>query len=904
VSETEQKTYDPNAIEPKWQRYWEVNNTFKTTNSGKEKIYVLDMFPYPSGSGLHVGHPLGYTATDIYSRYKRMKGFDVLHPMGFDAFGLPAEQHAVATGEHPAILTKRNCQNFVQQLKRIGLSYDWDREVATCTPDYYHWTQWIFLKLYNSWFDDKAQKARLIEELPIPEDVKKQGPLAVQAYQAEQRLAYYADAMVNWCPALGTVLANEEVIDGKSERGGYDVIRKPMKQWILRITKYSERLISELDEIDWPEAIKEQQRNWIGRKTGTEITFSVAGSNEPIVAFTTRPDTLFGVTFFVIAPEHPLVELLTTDEQSSKVKEYCEAAARMSDFDRTFENRKKTGVFTGGYVLNPINQERVPVYVGDYVLSSYGTGAVMGVPAHDARDFEFARTLGIAIRPVIAPTGQSEKVQAAVQGGEMAWTEAGSMVPSDAAVALELQLEGISNADAGERITSWLEKRRVGVRVVNYKLRDWLFSRQRYWGEPIPIVHWEDGTVTSLSEGDLPLILPQVEDYKPSDSGESPLAKAKEWLEVVDPKTGRRGKRETNTMPQWAGSCWYYLRFIDPRNPKVGWDPQLEKKWMPVDLYVGGAEHAVLHLLYARFWHKVLYDLGHVSTKEPFKKLYNQGMVQSFAYKDKRGALVPVDLVKEDDSGAPIHTQTGEKLERLVAKMSKSLKNVYSTDDVIAEYGADTMRTYLMFMGPLDSSRPWDPKAISGNARFLRRSFNLVAGGSETGFREVVSEEVEAPAIKKALNKAIKKISEDLEGLHFNTPISTMMELLNTIGDKPVSKDTLQKFTLLLCPFAPHLAEELWERLGHTSSCALAPWPVFDPAHVVDDVVTVVIQIGGKKRATIDVPPSIAEAELKAKVVEAMEGSPYKVSAADRFITVFNPGTKVPRLVNVITVAG
>ena len=893
--------YDPKTIEPKWQSFWDEHKTFKTQDRGREKAYVLDMFPYPSGAGLHVGHPLGYTATDIYSRYKRMKGFDVLHPMGFDAFGLPAEQHAVNTGEHPAILTEKNCQNFVRQLKKIGLSYDWDREVATCTPDYYKWTQWIFLRLYNSWFDDASQRARPIEELPIPADVKARGALAVQEYQAQHRLAYYADAMVNWCPALGTVLANEEVIDGKSERGGFDVIRKPMKQWMLRITKYSERLITELDEIDWPEAIKEQQRNWIGRKTGTEITFTVAGTGSPLVAFTTRPDTLFGVTFFVVAPEHPLVDELTTAEQRSAVTEYCEHAARMSDFDRTFETRKKTGVFTGGFVVNPITGEKVPVYVGDYVLISYGTGAVMGVPAHDARDFEFAQTMKLPVKAVIVPAEGDEKLRTAVESGEECWTETGIMLPNPSPEAVNLKLEGISNKDAGEKITTWLEHRGIGKRVVNYKLRDWLFSRQRYWGEPIPIVHWDDGTVTSLKDSELPLVLPSVADYKPSEGGESPLAKATEWLEVTDPTTGKKGRRETNTMPQWAGSCWYYLRFIDPKNSERGWDPSAEKKWMPVDLYVGGAEHAVLHLLYSRFWHKVLFDLGHVSTREPFKKLYNQGMVQSFAFKDKRGALVAVDLVKEDESGTPVHIQTGEKLERLVAKMSKSLKNVYSTDDVIAQYGADVMRTYLMFMGPLDTSRPWDPKAINGNARFLRRSFNLVVGGKESGFRDVVGADTEAPEIKKALNKAIKKIGEDLEALHFNTPISTLMELLNTIGDKPVSKDTLEKFTLILCPFAPHLAEELWERLGNSAPASLAPWPVFDPAQVVDDVVTVVIQVLGKKRATIEVSPAIAEGDLKSAVIAAMEGTAYKVSGSDRFITVYNPGTTIPRLVNVIT---
>ncbi len=900
MSENDSTTYDPKSIEPKWQAYWDNHKTFKTTDGGREKVYVLDMFPYPSGAGLHIGHPLGYTATDIYSRYKRMKGFDVLHPMGFDAFGLPAEQHAVNTGEHPAIITHKNCQTFVEQMKKIGFSYDWDREIATCDADYYHWTQWIFLRLYNSWFDDAAQRARPIEELPIPDSIRGQGELAVQGYQAEHRLAYYADAMVNWCPALGTVLANEEVIDGKSERGNHDVVRKPMKQWMLRITKYSERLISELDDIDWPEAIKEQQRNWIGKKTGTEIVFAVSGSDKKIVAFTTRPDTLFGVTFLVVAPEHPLLEELTTAGQQSKVSEYREAAARMSDFDRTFENRKKTGVFTGGYVINPINQEKVPVYVGDYVLASYGTGAVMGVPAHDSRDFEFARTLNLPIRPVLAPSHKLAELTAAVCAGEVAWTEEGSMLPSLAPVAKELGLEGLVNTEAGERITSWLERAQLGTRVVNYKLRDWLFSRQRYWGEPIPIIHWQDGTVTSLSDAELPLVLPKVEDYKPSDGGESPLAKATEWLEVRDPKTGKVGRRETNTMPQWAGSCWYYLRFIDPKNDSAAWDPGLEKKWMPVDLYVGGAEHAVLHLLYARFWHKVLFDLGYVSTREPFKKLYNQGMIQSHAFKDRRGAIIAVDLVEEDETGAARRKDTGEPLERIVAKMSKSLKNVINPDDVIDLYGADTLRTYLMFMGPLDAARPWDSKAISGNVRFLRRVFAFVTGGRSTGTRDVVALDAEAIDVKRAVHKAIKKVGEDIEALHFNTPISTLMELINYISEKPVSKETLEHFTRILAPYAPHVCEELWERLGHATSVGLADWPTYDPALVVDNVVTVVIQILGKKRATIEVSPSIADGELHAAVVEAMRDTPYKVGLEDRFITVYNPGTKVPRLVNVI----
>lgn len=898
--DNEQKGYNPQSIEPKWQKFWENNKSFKTTESGKQKVYVLDMFPYPSGSGLHVGHPLGYTATDIYSRFKRMKGFDVLHPMGYDAFGLPAEQHAVNTGEHPAAITEKNCANFTSQLKKIGLSYDWDREVKTCTPDYYKWTQWIFLRLYNSWFDPSLNKARPIEELPIPQDVKEKGQLAVQAYQAEHRLAFYADAMVNWCPALGTVLANEEVINGLSERGNHEVIRKPMKQWMLRITKYSERLISELEGIDWPEAIKEQQRNWIGRKTGAEIVFSLVGSDEKLVAFTTRPDTLFGVTFFVVAPEHQLVDQITTPEQVSAVRAYREAASKMSDFDRTFENRKKTGVFTGEYVENPINGAQVPVYVGDYVLVSYGTGAVMGVPAHDVRDFEFARMFSIPVKPVLVPQTAKPGVVESIKAGEISWTEEGIMLPEESAVGKELQLSGVSNKEAGDRITSWLERAGRGSLVVNYKLRDWLFSRQRYWGEPIPIVHWEDGTTTSLTDQELPLVLPQVEDYKPSDGGESPLAKATEWLNVVDPKTGKKGRRETNTMPQWAGSCWYYLRFIDPHNSEQGWSPDLEKKWMPVDLYVGGAEHAVLHLLYSRFWHKVLFDLGYVSTREPFQKLFNQGMVQSFAFKDSRGALVPSDLAVEDSSGVWKNSKTGEVLERIVAKMSKSLKNVVTTDEVISAYGADTLRTYLMFMGPLDTGRPWDPKAISGNVRFLRRAYAFVTANKDAGYRDVVPSESESLDVKKAINKAVKKVGEDIESLAFNTPISTMMELLNVIGDKPVSKDTLEKFALILCPFAPHLGEELWERLGNKTSASLAAWPEFDPAHVVDDLVTVVIQIAGKKRATVEVAPNIEEAALKAKVIEAMAGTAYKVSVESRFITVFNPGTKIPRLVNVI----
>jgi leucyl-tRNA synthetase len=893
VSDNEQKGYTPQVFEPKWQKFWEEQRTFKTGDTGRPKVYVLDMFPYPSGAGLHVGHPLGYTATDIYSRYKRMRGFDVLHPMGFDAFGLPAEQHAVNTGEHPGVLTEKNCQNFTRQLKRIGLSYDWDRELATCTPDYYKWTQWIFLRLYNSWFDDRMQKARPIEELPIPAEVKERGELALQEYRAQHRLAYYADAMVNWCPALGTVLANEEVINGRSERGNHEVIRKPMKQWMLRITKYSERLLSELAEIDWPESIKEQQRNWIGRSEGVNFKQRIKDLNIEFEVYDSIPQTFLAQTFTVIAPEHELIPTLVKGtDREREVLEFVEQikAKRLSrrhDFDQEME-----GIFTGRYVDNPFGTGDLPLWIASYVVADYGTG-IVNCSAHDERDFQFAKKYNIPLRCALLPDDPA--LAEKVKNFETFYREPNGILQSPDPA------KGMRWHEGRQTVIDYIVENGLGRRQVNYKLRDWLFSRQRYWGEPIPIIHWEDGTTTSLTDGELPLVLPQVADYKPSESGESPLAKATEWLNVIDPKTGKKGRRETNTMPQWAGSCWYYLRFIDPKNSQSGWDHELEKRWMPVDLYVGGAEHAVLHLLYARFWHKVLYDLGYVSTKEPFKKLFNQGMVQSFAFKDDRGALVPVDMVKEDENGAFIHTQTGQKLERLVAKMSKSLKNVYSTDDVIEEYGADTMRTYLMFMGPLDSSRPWDPKAISGNARFLRRSFNLVTGGKDSGCRDdLVSSEIESSEIKKVLNKAIKKVGEDLEALAFNTPISTMMELLNAIGDKPVSKDTLEKFTLILCPFAPHLAEELWERLGNRAPASLAPWPAYDPALVVDDLVTVVIQVAGKKRATIEVPPSTDDETLKRCVIEAMAATAYPAKASDRFITVYNPGTKIPRLVNVI----
>jgi leucyl-tRNA synthetase len=886
--------YKALEIEKKWQEFWDRNNTFKVSDKSDKKLYVLDMFPYPSGAGLHIGHPLGYTGTDIFSRYKRLQGYQVLHPMGYDAFGLPAEQHAINTGEHPANITKKNCANFTKQLKQLGFSYDWSREIATCDPDYYKWTQWIFLKIYNSWFDEKLQKARPIEELPIPNEIKAKGEKAICDYQAEYRLAYIADAMVNWCPALGTVLANEEVIDGKSERGGHDVIRKPMRQWLLRITKYSERLLNELENIEWPENIKEQQRNWIGKKKGAEIEFQLENKDLSLRAFTTRPDTLFGVTFFVISPEHPLVQEVTSAEYKTQVENYIEASAKLSDLARTMDNREKTGQFTGSYVVNPISKDKVPLYIGDYVLMSFGTGAVMGVPAHDERDFEFAKKFNLPIKPVIAP--KEDKIRAKIISGELCWTEAGEMLPCDFQIASELKLLGKSNEEAQNLITNWLEVNSKGKGVVNYRLRDWLFSRQRYWGEPIPIVHWSDGTISAISENELPLTLPEVKDYKPSDGGESPLAKAKDWLDVTCPKTGKKGRRETNTMPQWAGSCWYYLRFIDPHNSERGWDPELEKHWMPVDWYVGGAEHAVLHLLYSRFWHKVLFDLGYVSTNEPFQKLFNQGMLVSFAYKDNRGALIPVDEVEEQSENIFVHKKTGQKVERITAKMSKSLKNVVNPEDVISKYGADTLRVYLMFMGPLEAMKTWDDKAITGCNRFIKKSFSFIS----SKLNELVSEEQESKEAKQLLHQTIHKVTESLDTIRFNTAVSHLMEFVNNVSSLNVSKKTLKDFTIMLSPLAPHVAEEMWNVLGNNESVVKANWPSCDPQLLQKDQVTLVVQIAGKKRATIDVATTISDDQIRDSVVKLMSGTNYEVKPVDKFITVRDKKSGVPKLVNII----
>lgn len=759
----EQQGYNPQAIEPKWQAYWDAKKTFKVLeNSDKPKFYALDMFPYPSGAGLHVGHPEGYTATDIVSRFKRMRGFNVLHPMGWDAFGLPAEQYALDTGNDPREFTKKNIDTFRRQIKSLGFSYDWDREISTTDPEYYKWTQWIFIQLYN------------------------------------KGLAYVDEVPVNWCPALGTVLANEEVIDGLSERGNHPVIRKPMRQWILKITEYAERLLEDLEELDWSESIKDMQRNWIGKSTGAEVQFAIDGyDEESLTVFTTRPDTLFGATYCVLAPEHELVHQITTGDQAAAIKEYQEKASRKSDLERTDLAKDKTGVFTGAYAVNPVNGVKVPIWIADYVLGGYGTGAIMAVPGHDQRDWEFAKQFDLPIIEV-------------VQGGDVekeAYAGDGEHVNSGPINGMNIE-QGISH------MIAWLTQNGKGRGKVTYRLRDWLFSRQRYWGEPIPILHLEDGTMKPVPVDQLPLLLPQVDEIKPSGTGESPLANVSEWVNTIDPETGMKARRETNTMPQWAGSCWYYLRFIDPSNDKEFCSHELQQQWLPVDLYIGGAEHAVLHLLYARFWHKVLYDLGFVHTKEPFHKLVNQGMI------------------------------LGENME----KMSKSRGNVVNPDDIVSDQGADTLRIYEMFMGPLEATKPWNTTGVDGIYRYLNRVWRLfVDENGQINAKISVDETLGSDAFKRTWHRTIKKITEDFEALRFNTAISQMMIFVNeAYKTERLPLEAMKNFVQMLSPIAPHLAEELWEKLGGTESITYQPWPTYDEAWTVDNEIEIVVQVNGK----------------------------------------------------------
>ncbi|OHB50191.1 MAG: leucine--tRNA ligase [Planctomycetes bacterium GWF2_41_51] len=918
--------YNFNEIEKKWQTFWETKKTFAANdNDPRPKYYVLDMFPYPSAQGLHVGHPEGYTASDIVARFKRMKGFNVLHPIGWDAFGLPAEQYAVKTGTHPAITTQQNIDNMRRQIKALGFSYDWDRQVDTTDPGYYKWTQWIFLKLFNSYFDTAEQKAKPISELitklqegdlfigpdglpvsanpipaimGIPVGTRKWIELTEvekEEFLNNQRLAYEDEVAVNWCPELGTVLANEEVIGGISERGGHPVIRKPMRQWMLRITKYADRLEEDLQFVDWPQSIKKLQTDWIGKSIGAEVDFKVDGFDEIITVFTTRPDTLFGATYMVLAPEHPIVDEITSPGQKQAIEDYKKIAQSKSDLDRTDLAKDKSGVFTGAYAINPVNNEKIQIWISDYVLISYGTGAIMSVPAHDERDFEFANKHGLEIRPVVEPDRKTaltlpiptsysyegptegivspqewiaiaDSIIAEVKNGQAPFTRpvptklekrAIELVKNDSLAVDEIrnrlkdivltsqctagegiainsgEFTGLPTADFKEKITNWLDEKGLGKKAVNYKLRDWLFSRQRYWGEPFPLLHLEDGQIIALDENDLPLTLPETDNFKPSDSGQSPLAKIENWLNIELPN-GQKAKRETNTMPQWAGSCWYYLRYLDPKNDRAAWEKEKEKYWMPVDLYIGGAEHAVLHLLYSRFWHKLLFDLGYVSTPEPFKKLINQGMI-----------------LGEDNQ-----------------KMSKSRGNVVNPDKVITDYGADSMRLYEMFMGPLESTKPWSMQGVEGVHRFLNKLWRAVID-EQTGLLHSSIKDVDADEeTLRILHQTIRKVTQNVETFRFNTAISQMMIFVNhlmKLESRP--KKAIETFILILSPFAPHIAEELWQLLGNKNTLVYENWPQFDENLAKEKEIELAVQVLGKIKDKIVVPFDADEEEIKQKAL-------------------------------------
>ena len=812
--------YPFHEIETKWQRYWEENQSFAVTEDenvpADKRVYVLDMFPYPSGAGLHVGHPEGYTATDIYCRFLRMNGYNVLHPMGFDSFGLPAENYAIKTGTHPKTTTENNIENFRKQIKSLGFSYDWNREISTHSSDYYRWTQWIFIQLFK------------------------------------KGLAYESNTPINWCDNCKTGLANEEVKEGKCERCGTSVVRKNIRQWVLKITEYADRLLSDLDSVDWPESVKLMQRNWIGRSEGASVFFKVEDLDAQLEVYTTRADTLFGATYMVVAPEHPLVGQLTKDDRKKQVEAYLTSSAHKSDLERTDLAKDKTGVFSGSYAINPVNGKKIPIWIADYVLISYGTGAIMAVPAHDSRDWEFAKKFDLPIVEVL-------KSEVDVQ--QQAWTEDGIHVNSDF-------LDGLNKEDAIETMVSWLQEKNLGQKATNYKLRDWIFSRQRYWGEPIPLVHCPSCGTVSINEDQLPLLLPEVTSYEPSGTGESPLAKIDSWVNTSCPVCGGPAKRETNTMPQWAGSCWYYLRYLDPKNTESFVSPEKEQYWMPVDLYVGGAEHAVLHLLYARFWHKVLYDLGLVSTNEPFKRLVNQGMITSYAYQRKDKSLVPTDMVQEVETDVFVEKETGESLERVVAKMSKSLKNVINPDEIIEEYGADSMRMYEMFMGPLEVSKPWATTGLVGVYRFLDRVYRLYE-------ERTIDDEEPSLELKKTLHKTIKKVTIDTDTLNFNTAISQMMVLVNELYKiERFPKEVAVALVKMLGPYVPHLAEELWERMGNTESLYKVSWPSYEEQFTIDNEIEMVFQVNGKVRSKASVSKGITkeDALLLAKNDEKIQG--------------------------------
>jgi leucyl-tRNA synthetase len=826
--------YDPARIEPQWQQYWLEHKTFHVeVDPQKPKYYILDMFPYPSGAGLHVGHPKGYTATDVLARFQRMRGFNVLHPMGWDAFGLPTERAAVRDGIHPAIITKRNTDNFRRQIQTLGFAYDWDREINTSAEDYYRWTQWIFLKLY------------------------------------EKGLAYQAEVPVNWCPALGTVLANEEVQDGKYVETGDPVERRTMRQWMLKITAYAERLLVDLDLVDWPDSVKEMQRNWIGKSEGAEIQFRVADTDHDFTAFSTRPDTLFGATYCVLAPEHPLVKEITAADCRAQVEDYLQAASQRSERDRQADAKEKTGAFTGAYAVNPANDQKIPIWVADYVLMTYGTGAIMSVPGHDERDWDFARQFDLAIVEVVSGGD--------VQQAAHADNHSGQLVNSGF-------LDGLKVPEAKRKMIEWLEANDKGRGKVQYKLRDWLFSRQRYWGEPFPIVHETDGTIRTISEDELPVTLPEVDEFRPTADGDPPLARAEEWREVSDPATGRKGLRETNTMPQWAGSCWYYLRFLDPHNNSEFVSAEAEKYWMPVDLYVGGVEHAVLHLLYSRFWHKVLYDAGLVSTKEPFQTLRNQGMILAYSFRDQAGKYYSPEQVEKKEEDIFVK-DTGTAVASRIEKMSKSRLNVINPDDVIGEYGADAMRLYECFMGPLEGDRPWEMGGVEGVFRFLERAWRLYfivpKGEVQDILNPALNKDHQDRDLDKVLHQTIKKVEEDLANLSFNTAIAQMMVFVNEATKREqLPWSTLEEFVKILCSFAPHIAEELWKALGHDGSVALQAWPKVDESLLQEDTVEIPVQVNGKVRDVLTVAADLAVKELEAealaseKVQKFLQGRP------------------------------
>lgn len=945
--------YNPAEIEPRWQRYWDENKTFKTPSElTGPKLYALDMFPYPSGEGLHVGHPEGYTATDIISRHARMNGKTVLHPMGFDAFGLPAEEHAIKHNASPRQFTEKNIKTFVRQLKDLGFSYDWDRQISTTDVEYVKWTQWIFLVLFDTWFDVDQQKGRPISELPIPDAVKAEGDEAVREYQDSFRLAYESFAPVNWCPALGTVLANEEVVDGLSDVGGHPVQRVPMRQWMLRITAYADRLGSDLDSVNWPEGIKKLQRDWIGRSVGAEVDFYIGGQDafaawadsrsqsgfpdeqtaDALRVYTTRPDTLFGATYMVIAPEHDLVESLTTDEQAAVVKKYRDDAGMKSERDRQDDRTKKTGVFTGSFAINPVNGKPIPIWIADYVLASYGTGAIMAVPAHDKRDFAFAKTYDLEITPVLQPPAGTKDVDFdKVQSGEACFAGVGTAINSES-------FDGLETGEFKTKIIQTLTENGCGAAAVNYKLRDWLFSRQRFWGEPFPILHELDeagnktGRLRPVPEQSLPVELPELEDFQPHGRMEPPLEKADDaWLyPVVD---GVKYKRETNTMPQWAGSCWYYLRFIDPDNSDRFIDPELEKAWMPVDLYIGGAEHAVLHLLYARFWHKVLFDRGHLSSTEPFQRLVNQGMilgdVEFTGYRDADEQWISADQVTENDEKKPVLKSDGspvqavkldpEQCEKATAKnastafvlqsdpsigvdsrahkMSKSRGNVVNPDVIVAEYGADALRLYEMFMGPLEQSKPWSMSGVNGVRGFLDRAWRMIVDqeSDEVVLNPAIGDHPPTDKQLQILHRTIKAVSQDIENLSFNTAISRLMEFVNFFTKEDQRpKQIMEQFSLLLAPLAPHLSEELWRILGNENTLAYEPWPQFEEALTVDASVEIPIQIMGKIRSKIVVPRGtpkdelLALAKADAKIAELIDGKKIikEIAVPDRLVNI------------------